>query len=375
MKYLKKYKTNCRLFDGYKPCLHKREDCINCAHFSPKGKMICLINLDAMGDVLMTTALLKPIKRKHPQSCIIWVTSTPALPLLENNPLIDKIMTFDFKTYITLKNFKFDLVLNVDKSVHAASFAMELKAGKKKGYKVTACGAIVPFSREAEYAYQMGLDDNLKFRKNKQTGRQILAESFGLEYKRDEYILNLDEEQIEFISKYKKEQHISDKDIVVGFNTGCSGLYPNKKFNIEHIIHLCRSLHKDHPQVKIALFGGRDEKERNKKIEDSLPFKIINTPVDTGLKKGIALMNIADIICTCDTLGMHIGIGLKKKMVVWFNITCSNEIDLYGPGEKIISSEDCSPCWKGECKSPVCLKNIDLDKIYTAIKKEIKKTK
>ena len=72
--------------------------------------MICLINLDAMGDVLMTTALLKPIKKKYPQSYIVWVTEAAAAVLLNNNPLIDKVMPYSLDTYISLKNFKFDLV-------------------------------------------------------------------------------------------------------------------------------------------------------------------------------------------------------------------------------------------------------------------------
>ncbi len=328
-----------------------------------------------MGDVLMTTALLNPIKKKYPRSYIVWVTEAAAAVLLNNNPLIDKVMPYSLDTYISLKNFKFDLVLNVDKSLRSSSFAMEMKSKDKRGYKLSESGTIVPFNKEAEYAFQMGLDDNLKFYNNSLTGQQILAESFGLKYERDEYILNLDEEQLEFIKKYKKEEKISGDDITVGFNTGCAEQYPNKKLKIEHIANLCKLIHKDHPDVKIALFGGRNEKERNEKIINSLDFPIINTPTDTGLRNGIALMDIADIIITGDTLGMHIGIGLKKIIIPWFNITCSQEIDLYGRGEKVISKEECSPCWKRECDTLTCLKNIEIDKLYEAIRKEIEKIK
>ncbi len=366
------YKDDCKLFDGYKPCKYKREDCKECPYYQPIKKMILIINLDALGNVLMTTAALKPIKRKYPKSKIIWVTEKSAIPILQNNPLIDKVMPFNFETYLTLKNLKFDIIYNVDKSARAASLAMELNSKIKKGFKVNRFGAIVPFDKSANYNYFLGLNDRVKFIENKKTGQQILAETLDLDYQRDEYILNLSDEQKEFVDKYKKDNNIKENDIVVGFNTGCSELYPNKKLGIEHIIKLIELIHRDFPNIKIALFGGKAENERNKKIADSFEFNIINTPTNLGIEYGIAVMDIADIIVTGDTFGMHIGIGLKKRMVVWFNVSCAQEIDLYNRGEKIVSDVECSPCWKRSCDSLICLKNIRLDLIYDAIKKEIK---
>ncbi len=370
-----KYKYDCKLFDGYKPCKYKRENCKNCKFYTPKGRMILIINLDALGDVLMTTAMLKPIKRKYPQSTIFWVTEKSAIPLLENNPFIDRVMPFNFETYLILRNLEFDVVLNADKSQRSCSLAMEVNAKIKKGFKINKYGAIVPFDRDAKYNYEMGLNDNLKFKLNKKTGQQILAETFGLEYKRDEYVLILSQQQKEIIEKYKKEYNITEKDIVIGFNTGCSELYPNKKFEIEHIVYLINQIHKDFPEIKVALFGGKTETERNKQIESLINFPIINTPTELGLRTGIALMDLADIIVTGDTLGMHIGIALKKEIVAWFNVSCAQEIDLYNRGEKIISDVSCSPCWKRECESLICIKNINLNAIYEAIKREIEKVK
>ncbi len=375
MNFLKKYKLDCCFFDGYKPCQYKKVDCIKCPQYKPKGKLICLINLDAMGDVLMTTALLLPIKRKYPKSYIIWITEKSSMAVLNNNPLIDKVFPFDFESYLSISQIKFDLILNVDKSLRSASLAMSLKGKTKKGYGISGYGSIIPLNKEAQYAYELGLDDELKFRKNIQTGQQILTESFGFEYKQDEYVFNLDKEQIQFIKNYKKEQNIMHQDIIIGFNTGCSPLYPYKKFKKEHVISLCRSIHKDYPDIKIALFGGKNETDRNEQIKKSLSFPVLNTPTTMGLKTGIAVMDIADIILSGDTLGMHIGIGLKKRMVVWFNVSCHQEIDLYGRGEKIISHVECSPCWKRKCDSLKCLKEIELNKIHEAIKREIKKTK
>ncbi len=366
------YKTDCILFTGYKPCKYKRKNCTGCQHYKPYGTKILIINFGALGSILMTTTLLPAIKRKFPDSTIFWLTEKASLPLLNNNPYLFKVLEFNLENFLYLNSIEFDYIFNIDKSNLSGSIIKQLKSKNKLGFGLSDNGTIIPLNKEAEYLYRTGLDDELKFKKNKKTLPQMLAESFGLEYKKDEYVLNLDEKQKKFVQLYKIENNITPDDIIVGFNTGSSRLFPNKKLRIDHIIYLMEKIHKDFPEVKIALFGGRDETERNRIIEESVGFEIINTPTDKGLYYGIAVMDIADIVVSGDTLGMHIGIGLKKEVVVWFNVSCASEIELYGRGEKIISKVECSPCWKPVCdKGLICLDNIDLDAIYQAIVRRI----
>ena len=66
---------SCKNFSGYKPC-YPDHNCWKdgCKENIPIGTKILIINFDAMGDVLMTTAQLPSIKRKFPESKIFWVT-------------------------------------------------------------------------------------------------------------------------------------------------------------------------------------------------------------------------------------------------------------------------------------------------------------
>ena len=65
----------CKHFTGYKPCF-PGHDCITegCKDYQPVGTRILIINLDAMGDVLMTTAQLPAIKKRFPESTISWIS-------------------------------------------------------------------------------------------------------------------------------------------------------------------------------------------------------------------------------------------------------------------------------------------------------------
>ena len=50
------------------------------------------------------------------------------------------------------------------------------------------------FNKASEYAYRLGVDDNLKFRQNKKTYQQIIYEMAELDYQRDAYQFYLREE-------------------------------------------------------------------------------------------------------------------------------------------------------------------------------------
>ncbi len=359
---------SCKRFSGYKPCFPDHncwED--GCKDNIPVGKKILIINLDAMGDVLMTTAQLPAMKRKFPESTISWITLKNAAPLLINNPLIDHVYIFDSTSVLILQQMKFDFVMNVDKSHQSCALLNSMISPHKLGFGLNHDGKIIPVNKGANYNFRLGMDDHFKFKVNQRTGQDYLAETFELEYNRDEYIFEFTEDEKLFIEKYKKKVGIRKKDKIIGFNTGCSELYPNKKMTIEQHIFLIKQLLKK--KYKIVLLGGPEDTQRNKEIYSHFKGKIINTPTNEGLRRGTCYESIPDIVVTGDSLGMHIAIGLKKFVIVWFGVSCWSEIDLYDRGIKLFQKDlFCSPCWKKKCPYDLeCIKMIDLNRIISEI--------
>ncbi|MGO9482653.1 MAG: glycosyltransferase family 9 protein [Candidatus Kryptoniota bacterium] len=366
---------DCKKFTGYKPCIPYKACYEECARReSPFGTKILIINLDAMGDVLMTTAQLQPIKRMYPESYIAWITLKSASPLLSKNPFIDDILFWEAESWLILEQMTFDLVLNADKSRRSAALTMKLNAKEKLGFGLNHNGQIIPLNIEADYNYKLGLDDYLKFRINNRTGQDILAETFRLPYQRDEYVLRLTDEEKEMTSWYKRSKGIAEEETVVGFNTGCSDLYPNKKMTVEQHLKLI-DMFSTEENIKMLLLGGREDTSRNEEIYSSalernpaLMTKLFRTPTPEGLRKGIIYENAADIVITGDSYGMHLAIALKKYVLAWFGVSCWTEIDLYDRGAKFIQEDIfCSPCWKKTCPYHLeCIEKIDLDKIFAA---------
>ncbi len=368
----------CKNFSGYKPCISYKNCLENGCQFENQntriGKKILVISLDALGNVLLNTSILPSLKNKYPESTIYWITMKSAKPILFNNPFIDHIYSWDDEGRMVLRNMEFDVVLNSDKSVYASAFANEIKAAEKFGFLLNADGKIIPANEEAMYNYRMGIDDELKFRLNTKSGSRIIHETFALNYARSEYVFNFTDEEQNFINNYKDQIKYDRNKIYIGFNTGCSNLFPNKKMTIEQHIELINDISK-YDDFRILLLGGNEDTERNLKIYESLSKEtqkqIIYTPTNLGIRNGACFMSIADVVITGDSFGMHLAIALKKYVIAWFGLSCWSEIDLFERGEKLIPEGlECAPCWNKKCPFNLeCIQMIDLKKITDLVKK------
>ncbi|MBK8550143.1 MAG: glycosyltransferase family 9 protein [Ignavibacteria bacterium] len=368
----------CKKFSGYKPC-NSYKNCLEngCQIESSEtrtGKKILIISLDALGNVLLNTSILPALKNKYPESTIYWITMKSAKPILINNPFIDHIYIWDDEQRMVLRNIEFDVLLNSDKSLYACAFANEVNAKEKYGFLLNADGKIIPANKEAIYNYRMGIDDELKFRINEKSGSEIIHETFALAYNRSEYVFNFTEAENEFIENYKEQIKYDRKKIYVGFNTGCSNLFPNKKMTVEQHIELINNLG-NYDDFKLLLLGGNEDTERNLKIYENvskdIQKNIIYTPTNSGIRNGACFMSICDVVISGDSFGMHLAIALKKYVIAWFGLSCWSEIDLYDRGEKLIPEGlFCAPCWNKKCPYDLeCIKLIDIKKITELVKK------
>jgi heptosyltransferase-2 len=361
---------DCKRFGGYKPCFPNTNCERRCAEPNPFGKRILVINLDAMGNVLVTTSILPALKRKYPTSHISWITLKNAYGLLLNNPYLDRVYVWEPESWLILQHMEFDVALNVDKSQRSGAFIQSLAAREKLGFGINRRGQVVPLNKEANYNYRLGLNDHLKFHVNQKTVQQIQCEQFKLKYRRDEYVLELTDEEKRFCESYKHRVGIQDDELVVGFNTGCSELYPNKKMTIDQHVALIESI-QTWENVKVVLLGGgMDDMARNAEIAQRAGKQIVNTPTMEGVRRGLCYENMCDVVVTGDSFGMHAAIGLKKFVIAWFGVTCPQEIDLYDRGVKFIPHGlECSPCWKRSCPYNLeCIAMIDLEGIVNAVR-------
>lgn len=360
-------KFDCRYYNGYKPC-GLGEKCEGCSKYSPQGKRILIIKLAAMGDVLRTTPILLGLKNKYEHLHITWITDKASIPLLKNNPMIDTLLELKWENSLYLMSQEFDLLLNFEKEKIATALAVLIKASKKMGFSQTDFGALTVFNRASEYALRLGLDNPLKFFQNAKTYPEIIFEMADLAYNKEEYLFNPSEPSIKY-NKYFADSYLyENKKIVVGVNTGCGTVFKTKRWPTNNFIDLINSLYQN--KYKVLLLGGPNEIEINAKIANECKDRIVNTGCDNSLEEFIGIILNCDILVSSDSLAMHIGIALKKKVIALFGSTCPSEVNLFERGEKIVSDLSCVPCYKATCTvSPNCMEEIKASTVFDAIKR------
>lgn len=334
----------------------------------PSSRLL-LIHLGALGAVMRSTALLLAIRRKFPGCHITWVTDAPADRLLENNPYIDRVFSTSPSDLLMLSALEFDVAFVVDKSLKAAGVLKLTKVDMVYGFQAEpVTGAIVPATPAASELWEIGLSNRKKFFENKKPETRLIHEALELgSWQRDEYVLRLSETERKAAASRRSQWIRKPGQLLIGINTGCSHMIPYKKLSVENHRELIAEIEKVFgDQVRVVLLGGREDTIRNQRIAHG--FDAVLSPTESGLRDGIVSVEACDIIVTGDSLGMHLGIALKKWTVAWFGPTCSHEIDLYDRGVVVHSQVSCGPCWKRSChRATMCYDLVSIDEIVKGV--------
>jgi len=310
-------KLDCRHFPGDRPCVfNKREGmkCSNCPHYETVDTHILIVKLDALGDVLRTTCILHGLKDKYPKSEITWITRKNAVPLFENNKLVDRVLVFEStEAFMYTAVEEYDIIINLDSSPMSAALASMAKAKKKIGYGLDLHGDVFPFNPEAVTWLEMGAFDDVK-KKNIHSFQDLMLEICQLKTKKKNIILELSDEELAFAHSFAQQHQISTHASIIGMNTGASGRWQFKQWTLEGYEALIQLL-LERTTATILLYGGPLEKERNTHLSTLHSTRIVDTGTENSLRQFFALVTLSDVFITGDTLALHAAAALQKKII------------------------------------------------------------
>ena len=365
-------KIDCAYFKADHPCkLHKERGikCDECSYYKPIKNKILIIKLDAVGDVLRTTSILKPLKKKYPDSYIEWCTRLNASNLFKTNSLVDEVITIEDDAFFRIKAESYELVINLDTSKISSAIAASTNANEKIGFVLNKKGFVEATSTSAQQWLEMSAFDDVK-KANAKSYQQIMYEVLDLYLPVEKPLIDIPEKIKNNITQKEFVKKLIKKKPTIGLNVGVGTRWPSKGWSLKRWQELIEKL--GYTKYNLLLLGGPEEVETFKKLKNEYNF-LPDTGCNNSLLEFAAIVDLCDLVVTADTLALHIATALNKKIVALFGPTSVSEIELYGKGIRLSSPEGCKCFYRKYCSEEIsCMEKITSDMVIESINTLIK---
>ena len=316
-----------------------------------KPEKILLIRSAAIGDVIMTTPLIRTLKENFRAASIDYLVGNWSKRVFDNNPNINKVISFDdsvvvdkkiggLKRIITrLKKEKYDLCIVLDKHFVWNLIAFLIKPKFRLG-----------FDRAGE-----GFPNNLSVPYN--------ASKYELEY-----YLDVARKLGLSIKTRKPEVFASKKDIssidrLIARNKNFLVIAPAGAKNPGQELAAKRYPKEKYTDIidklaekrKIILIGGKEDKKITSWVFNKCENKrnILDTTGKINIQQTAYLISKTKLLLTNDSGAMHIGSTTNTKIIAIFGPTAPKR---FAPkGAMVIRSKKHKPCYDmyGRSKKPI----------------------
>jgi len=316
-------------------------------------KKILCIRFSSIGDIILTTPIVRALKFKYPDAEIHVVTKVQNVQLWDENPYVFAVHAYDgslWKIANKLRKVGFDAIVDLHKNVRSHLLCALLL---KWPYQIN------KFTAERKLLVQNKI--------NRIPQMHLVERNFDA---LNSLGIANDQKGLDFF--IPKNQEINPAEI------GVKGTYIVYAIGAQHItkvlsypkmIELC-----DRLQVQIVLIGDKWDAHYGYRLATLFPGKVIDYCNKTSIAQSASLMRQAEFVITHDSSMMHIASALKKKIfVIWGSTHIDFGMYPYQTEFVSIANNDlpCRPCTtQGTDFCPLvhfdCMNKISVEPIISA---------
>jgi lipopolysaccharide heptosyltransferase II len=322
-------------------------------HNFPYQKIL-IVRLSSLGDILLTTPLIRSLKKESPKLEMHFLLREEYQAVLINNPYLAKLMSIkredsSSKTKDILSQNKYDFVINLQNNLRS---------------RILTNGLECPKVRFKKLSWQKFL--LVKFKINKLSDAPPISERYASAI--DD--LKLDNDGLDLFTNNKPSNSLVELTNLIGFCPGSR--HYTKMWPKEYYIELGKKLIDN--GFDIVLFGGKDDKEICKGISLSLS-KCINLCNDNDILQTAADMKMCKTIICNDSGLMHAVCAVKVPVITIFGSTVKEfGFTPYRSKNLILENKSltCRPCSHiGRSSCPKhhfkCMKEITPQLVYNSL--------
>lgn len=325
---------------------------------------ILVIRFSSIGDVVLTTPVVRCLKKQIPNTEIHYITKKSFSSILENNPYIDKLITINSsinEVISELKAEKYDWIIDLHKNVRTLSLKQKLKVPSRSFPKINIeKWMLVKFKIDRMPKIHV-VDRYFETVKHLGVNNDLLPCDFFIAS--DSYVNIPDTFAIStsFIS------------MAIGAQ------FATKRLPLQKLIEIITEIN-----IPIILVGGSMDSHLSSQIIAHFPLKNIkNACGEFSLQQSANIVQQSKLLLTNDTGMMHIASCFEIPTVsVWGNTVPSLGMYPYFPknAEKFSIHEvlglSCRPCSKiGFKKCPKdhfnCMNQQNVEEIISDIQNKI----
>jgi len=331
---------------------------------------ILIIRLSSIGDIILTTPLLRSLRSAYPDAEIHYLVKKEFAALVNTNPHLDKVIEFDkgkgfselrkMKRY--LKSQQYDWIIDIHKNLRSRYLLFRNTAK----YKTTYSKQI--WKRTLLVWFKIN-----RYKKIKPTLKRYFeaVEAQGISYDGRGTEVHVPRKNIEKIKTYLSGVGIAPED---PFATICPGAsFDNKQWLPDRFAqaadYLVRQL-----GLKIVFLGGPKDKQLCDNIIALMKSSALNFAGKCTLPDSAGLLGQSKLVLTNDSGMMHLAQSQERPVVAIFGPTTAELGYFPMPRESRVLERDlpCRPCThngldycpKGHFK---CMREIETKDVEEAL--------
>jgi lipopolysaccharide heptosyltransferase II len=339
---------------------------------SPKYdfKRILIVRTDRIGDVLLSTPVIKALRGTYPNAYIAMMVSPYAKDIIDGNPYLDEVIIYDkdgkhkswgrsLKFSLRLKKRRFDLalVLHPTNRVHLVScFAgIPRRVGydRKLGFLLT---------DKIEHTKHLGQKHELEYNLD-------LLRHLGIEPKDKTLYIPIKKESEEWTDELFREEAIAKSDKLLAIHPAAS--CPSKVWPAERFSKVADRLAERYG-FKVLIIAGPKDIVSSKVVLENMRHSAVYLGGRTSVSQLASILKRCRLFISNDSGPVHIASAVGTPVISIFG---RNQKGLspkrWGPvgdKDKVLHKEvGCIECLAHNCvKSFACLKAIEVEDVVNA---------
>ena len=357
-------------------------------------KNILVVKLSSIGDVIMTTPILKHIKNKYPNAKISFLVETESYKVIENNPYIDEIIIIErtkwskmflrhpfkvIKEFISkikyIKSKNFDISIDVQGLFRSVIFSflsgIKLRVGRGRWFLMLHKYIPMYIKNGIQHAIENYFDviKLLDIHVNDDDDKSTF--------------INIDDSVLTKVHKYlENEQFYFTKQNDISTDSKLIVISPytrwiTKNIPLEKLVSIINYINNKYNAYIIITGTKSDSMNYNELIKHINDVSRIKGIFGTlNLIEIAGIIKLSHLVICGDSAPMHITNALNKPAIALFGPTDPLRTGPYKNinAEVLQNDNPCVPCLKRKCKfkRQYCMLDMDNSIIFDAIDRKLK---